>query len=334
MDDLSFQKPRICILGCGRIGALHARNLRGRAALYFCSRSRVSAQKFYTTFHGHGMFGDLNAVLASDIDAVVIASPPDQHKDQVVALLAAGKAVLVEKPMCVSPEELAEIDAALAQVESPLLMVAENYYYKPSLARLKHMIARGHIGEVLAVSVKKLAMQQARGWRSAYGALLEGGIHFVALISDLFDAAPEEVEAVFPGYSGRGAERESILRMVYGNGACGELHYSWQTRSLTKGLFQHSHIDGTHGRIAFESNGLYIYQRGVRIALPGLKDLMGYRAMTTDFLACLHNRTRAPYSNFARAKRELQIVFEAYRESVVSGQSPQPLPAKGHHHTE
>ena len=103
---------------------------------------------------------------------------------------------------------------------------------------------------------------------------------------------------------------------------------------MTKGLFKHSHIDGSHGRIAFESNGLYIYQRGFRIALPGLKDLMGYRAMTTDFLSCLHNRTREPYSNFARAKRELQIVFEAYKESEVRGQSPQPLPAKGHHHTE
>ena len=315
MNDLSFQKPRICILGCGRIGALHARNLRARAALYFCSRSRGSAQKFYTAFHGRGVFGDLNAVLASEVDAVVIASPPDQHKDQVVALVEAGKAVLVEKPMCISPEELAEIEAVLARVESPLLMVAENYYYKPSLARLKHLIARGHIGEVRSVCVKKRTMQQARGWRSAYGALLEGGIHFVALISDVFDAVPAQVEAVFPGYSGRGAERESVLRMVYDNGACGELHYSWQTRSVAKGVFQHSHIEGTHGRLVFESNGLYICRRGFRIALPGLRDLMGYRAMTADFLACLHNRTCGPYSNFARAKRELQIAFEAYRDS-------------------
>ena len=313
MTDLPFQKPRICILGCGRIGALHARNLRGRAALYFCSRSRRSAQKFYTAFHGRGIFGDLHAVLESDVEAVVVASPPDRHKDQVVALLAAGKAVLVEKPMCVSPEELAEIEAALERVESPLLMVAENYYYKPSLARLKHMIARGDIGEVRSVSIKKLTAQQARGWRRAHGALLEGGIHFIALISELFDAAPEKVEAVFPGHSGRGAERESVLRMVYDNGACGELHYSWQTRSWAKGVFQHSHVEGTRGRLVFESNGLYICRRGFRIALPGLKDLMGYRAMTDDFMACLHNRTREPHSNFARAKRELQIAFEAYR---------------------
>ena len=291
------------------------RLLQGLAALYFCSRSRSSAAKFQAGFRGRGVFGDLHAVLESDVDSVVVASPPDQHKDQVVALLAAGKAVLVEKPMCVSPAELAEIEAALERVESPLLMVAENYYYKPSLARLKHMIARGDIGEMRSVFVKKLTTQRAEGWRRTHGALLEGGIHFIALISDLFDAAPEEVEAVFPGHSRRGAERESVLRMVYDDGACGELHYSWQTRSWAKGVFQHSHIEGTRGRLVFESNGLYIYRRGFRIALPGLKDLMGYRTMTDDFMACLHNRTREPHSNFARAKRDLEIAFEAYRDS-------------------
>ena len=313
MDHLTYKKPRICILGCGNIGALHAKNLQWRVTLYFCSRSRVSAYKFNTKFHGHGIFDDLNAVLESDVDAVVIASPPEHHKEQVIALLEAGKAVLVEKPMCISLEEIAEIEAALERVETPLLMIAENYYYKPSLAQIKHMV-QGDIGEMRSVSVKKLTTQQAQGWKSAHGALLEGGIHFIALLSDLFDAVPEQVEAIFPGYSGSTPERESVVRMVYPSGAIGELHYSWQTPSLTKGIFQHSYIEGSHGRIIFESNGIYIRkpQKGFRILWPGLKDLMGYRAMTDDFLSCLQNRSRQPYSDFARAKRDLHIVFDAY----------------------
>ena len=35
--------------------------------------------------------------------------------------------------------------------------------------------------------------------------------------------------------------------------------------------------------------------------------------MMEDFLACLEDRGRSPYSNLARARRDLQIVFDAYR---------------------
>jgi hypothetical protein len=107
------------------------------------------------------------------------------------------------------------------------------------------------------------------------------------------------------------AERHSVVRMVYADGVVAELQYSWQTPSITKGIFQHSYLEGDEGRITFESNGLYILPR---LVFPGLKDLMGYEAMTADFMACLRNRSLQPYSDFVRAKRDLGIVFDAYRD--------------------
>lgn len=312
VNDLTFKRPRVCILGCGGIGGLHAKNLQWKTDLYFCSRSRLSAYKFNTKFKGRGLIEDFEALVESDVDAVVVASPPEYHKDQVIALLEAGKAVLVEKPLCISPEEVAAIEAVVARVEKPLLMVAENYYYKPSLIRLKDMISKSEIGEVQSLFVKKLTTQKALGWKSAHGALLEGGIHFVAFVADLFDAKPDPVEAIFPNYA-RGPERESLVRMVFEPNVVAELYYSWQTPSVTKGVFQHSYIEGDQGRIVFESNGIYIRKpQGVGVVWPGLRDLMGYGAMTDDFLSCLRNRDRQPYSGFARAKRDLQIVFDAY----------------------
>lgn len=305
-------RPNICLIGCGGIGAMHAKQLRNRAVLSFCSRSRGSAEAFRTRFGGVRALDSVAAALESDADAVVIASPPAVHAEQVVGALRAGKAVLVEKPLCVSPQELAAIGKVLSEVENPLLMVAENYYYKPSLARIRQTL--GFIGPVRSVQVKKLTTQRAEGWKRDYGALLEGGVHFVALISDLFDAPPVQVEAVFPGRAGDGPERESIVRLTYADGAVAQLHYSWQTRSLTKSVFQHSQIEGERGRIVFESNGLYVCLPGARWPVfPGLRDMMGYGAMMRNFLACLADRARQPHSNFERAKRDLQIVFEAYR---------------------
>ena len=313
----------ICIVGCGTIGNLHARNLRDASELTFCSRSRASAEGFRKTFSGPGVFESFDEVLdSSDVEAVVLSSPPEFHKDQIVRALSAGKAVLVEKPMCISRSEVDEVEAALSRSRDGLLMVAENYYYKPSLAQIKTLIREGQIGEVRTVSVKKESEQAATGWKSAHGALLEGGIHFVALISDLFPGRPVKVNAAFSHLQEGRVERHSVTRLEYEGRAQAELVYSWATKRLLKGTFQHSHIQGDAGRITFESNGIYVVLNAgarFRFYTPGFRDLMGYRAMTDDFLSCLGDRNRKPYSDFEKAKRDLQIVFDAYRTLPAAG---------------
>lgn len=308
---------KICLVGCGTIARLHAKNLSGSAELFFCSRSEESAKRFNDEFRGSGSFRRLEDVLTSpDIDAVVIASPPAFHKDQVVRALSAEKAVLVEKPMCVNPEEVDEVGAAVASRPEPLLMVAENYYYKPLLKRIKALTRERRIGDIRSVQVKKMFTQVTVGWKRQYGALLEGGIHFVALISAMFECDPERVNGRFPGRRDGEPERTSVVELTYPGNVTAELMYSWNTKSRTGGTFQHSRILGTHGQIVFESNGLYVLQKGrggVRLYFPGISDLMGYREMTRDFLRCLDDRSRTPYSDFLRARRDLRIVFDAYR---------------------
>jgi len=312
---MNNNKPKICLVGCGQIGALHARNLVGKTDLFFYSRSWKSARHFQKKFLGRGVISDFDVVLESDVDAVVIASPPEYHAEQVIAALKANKAVLVEKPLCISPKEVKQIEDVLANLENPLLMVAENYYYKPSLSYIKRILRLGFVGDVQSVFVKKLTAQHATGWKTGHGALLEGGIHFVALIGDLFDEVPIDVEAVFPEYVEGEAERHSVTRWTFANGAVAELQYSWNTPSVTKGVFQHSYIKGTQGSVTFESNGIYVWHSGTALpVLPGVRDLMGYGAMTQDFLTCIQDRNQTPYSNFERAKRDLDIVFRAYND--------------------
>ena len=308
----------ICLVGCGRIGRMHARNLRGRAALYFCSRSRPSAEKLQEEFRGRAVFADIDQALdAGAVDAVVIASPPQYHQEQIVAALQAGKSVLVEKPVCVASEQLDAIESALGSHPDQFLMVAENYYYTPSLTLTQRLIEQGHVGRVRSVVLRKLFAQPEQGWRTEWGALLEGGIHFIALMSGILDAAPQRVTAEFPGLRPGQKERHSITRLEYADGAVGELSYAWNVPSRTRGTFQHSHIAGTEGRILFESNGIYLWLRGARqkrFCLPGFRDMMGYGSMTQDFLGCLEDAGRRPYSDFHKAKRDLQIVFAAYRD--------------------
>jgi len=314
----------ICIVGCGTMGKLHAKNLSGCSNLSFHSRSKSSAEKLYKKFNGKQIFTQFEDVLQSpDIDAVIITSPPEFHKEQLILSLQAGKSVLVEKPMCISDVELVEIGKVVGERTDAILMIAENYYYKPSLKKIKHILKDQLIGEIQSVTVKKLLRQAETGWKTQYGALLEGGIHFIALISDLFDDWPENIEANFPFVEKNGVDRHSVINLTYKSKATATLTYSWVTQSLTKGTFQNSFIVGDKGKIIFESNGIYIFLKcdKKKRFYTQISDLMGYRTMIEDFLKCLGDKKRSPYSDFDKAERDLSIVFKAYNNLKIFGQN-------------
>jgi predicted dehydrogenase len=295
----------------------------------FHSRSEESARRLNRQVRGAGVFRDLDEVLAQrDLDAVLIATPPAVHSDQVCRALAAGKSVLVEKPLCLSREEL----AAITRHQQPgrVLMVAENYLYKPLVGRLRQLLPE--LGAIRLIELRKERKVAVTGWRRAHGALLEGGIHFVALLNELLAAAgagtPREMRAEFPGAPADGLERRSVIWLRTERGVEARLRYAWDRFSPTAGLFQHSSIVGARGRVVFESNGLYlrtVSPTASRTEVPGLRDLGGYGAMIDDFLSCLEDPARrTPRSDLAHAARDLELVLRAY-ESLpgrASGGSP------------
>ncbi|HPZ09105.1 MAG TPA: Gfo/Idh/MocA family oxidoreductase [Candidatus Eremiobacteraeota bacterium] len=310
----------ICIVGCGNIAKNHIKRLSGSVLLYFYSKFKEDAEKFNKQFGGKGVFHSFNDMLGnSKIDGVVICSPPEFHKEQIISTLSADKAVLVEKPMCISEEEVSEIEEALKKSKSLFLMVAENYYYKPSLKKIKELLK--YIGNIKSLSIKKAFTQNSSDWRSKYGSLLEGGVHFVSFLSDIVDDTPSEVKAEFPGYKEGEPERSSLLDLTYKSGIKGKLTYSWNTKSLPMGVFQTSYIYGDKGQITFESNGLYVYLKSeskTKLYIPDPFDLTGNKGLATDFLECLEEN-KPPYSDFYKAKRDLSIIFQAYKSAGLSG---------------
>jgi len=301
----------ICIIGCGDIAKSHAKILQGKARLYFYSQKLASAQRFQKTFHGHGTFESFEAVLADqNIHALLICSPPQAHKDQIIQALQAGKHVLVEKPFVCSQDELKEVQQSAARHKNQWVMVAENYHYKSSLAKLKKIISSDVIGSVQKVFIRKMFTQPSPGWKSEYGALFEGGIHFIAFLSELMHGkAPISIQANFPSDSK--PERTSHLVLNYDQGVQAHIDYSWETPHWLQGVLQHSHVVGEKGVITFESNGLYI-QTPNGFKFGGLKDLSGRKKMLDNFLDCLNNPTQQPSYGLEAASRDMNIVFQAY----------------------
>jgi len=309
--------PRIGIVGCGSIAKTHTRNLRSFGVnLGFSSRNKSSAEKLANK-DSDKVYENFPAMLEDPgLGAVVICSPPEFHAEQVIQALKAGKLVLAEKPLCLNQEEMIFIHQVDESVGGAL-MIAENYYYKPSLIKLKTWLKEGVIGEVKSVSIRKVTKDSISGWKKNCGALIEGGIHFIALLTELAGSRALKVEAEFPGYSPETPEQHSLLKIEFANGVNGKLEFSACTPSITKGVFQHSRIQGTSGQIIFESNGLYaqIHTRSgkQRVVFP-LKDLLGYRKMMEEFVVWVNDRTRTPFASLSRVQIDLQIVWDSYQQ--------------------
>ncbi len=99
------------------------------------------------------IFATLDEALpAVESDAVVIVTPPSTHLEVAALAMRAGKAVLLEKPL--SPT-LREASAAIqvADETGRILMVSQNYRYRPAARVIQRLIRDGAIGELVAASV-------------------------------------------------------------------------------------------------------------------------------------------------------------------------------------
>jgi predicted dehydrogenase len=313
----------IAFLGCGNAARMHARTLHKvdkDLRLFFASRELQRATTYAKLYHGAGAFGGYEAALADErVEVAVVVTPPSSHLEWTLAALEAGKHVVVEKPAFLRSSDFAQVESA-ARAAQRQVLVAENYYYKPIAEALRKVFREELLGRVLFLHVNALKRQNAQGWRldphvAGGGALFEGGIHWISLLAHL---GPEvrSVHAAVPGAAGPD-EKSILVTLQYDEGAVAALSYSWEVPSLPGGL-RVSRIYGSEGSATFESNGVFLATTGKRwgVRLPGLRDLLGYRAMFRDFLASLASGAQ-PRFRLEDARRDVELVEEAYRSAGI-----------------
>ncbi len=307
------QPIRIAFLGCGFAAKIHSKTLSKIPGVerFYASRNGEKAAAFNKKHNGHGHFDSYGAAIASpNIDAVLVLTPPSSHKELALAAVRAGKHVIVEKPPFLRASDFDKVAAEAAKT-GVQTMVAENYFYKPSLARLRETLASGVIGDPKFIYLNATKSQKTQNWRddpalAGGGALFEGGIHWINFLSNL-GYVINKVSGHRPAGQG-GLDRSSQAVFEFKNGPVATLLYSWETGALLNGL-RISRIYGTEGSITFETNGIFIFVRGKkwRFILPGLADIAGYRAMFQDFTTALREG-RPPEFNWQLARRDLEIL--------------------------
>ena len=247
---------RIAFLGCGAITRKHSKILKSfkKVHLYYASREEKKAKAFSTEYKGSGYFGSYaSAITSPDIDVVFISTPPDSHLQLTVEAMNAGKHVIIEKPPFPGSSDF-DIIEKLRQKQGTQLRGAENYFYKPLLQKLRHVILENMIGDIKFLFINATKTQKRNDWRgderiACKGALFEGGIHWINFISNL-GLTLRSVTGFMPGRADKKQTMELSMEVIaeYEEGAVGTLFYSWEINTLLKGL-RLSRIYGNQGSI-------------------------------------------------------------------------------------
>ena len=151
---MTQKKVNLAILGAGMIGdvLIDAARKDGRADVsWIVTRTQKTLDaKLKKQGVPNGTLDFQDALADSNVDAVVIAGPPYTHTEMFTAALAAGKHVLLEKPMAIDRAEVQTIvDAADAHPELTIVECScRHARLQPKFRKIKQMIDEGKLGEV------------------------------------------------------------------------------------------------------------------------------------------------------------------------------------------
>ncbi|THJ52535.1 Gfo/Idh/MocA family oxidoreductase [Burkholderia sp. LS-044] len=195
MNDNDHRPVRFGIIGAGSIARRFAQSLAHvqGATLAGAWARRADAAAAFCGAHGGSLAASLEALLASDIDAVYIATLHDSHAQYTLAALAAGKAVLCEKPATLNAAQLDTVLQA-ARDAGQLFMEAMKPPFFPLYRQLRAHLQDDPIGEIRLVRAG-CASSSVPGDHSVYrldragGALLDIGIYEAFLAVDWLGAA-------------------------------------------------------------------------------------------------------------------------------------------------
>jgi len=154
------------------------------------ARDPVRAIAFAARYGIEHVAHDYDALIArDDIGLVYVSLPPSEHASWCMAALGAGKAVLCEKPLATSSDEVRRMFTAAASAGRPL-WEAFHYRFHPSMREVVDLCRRQAFGEVLRVDVRfdALIAQTAAEirWQRELGggALMDLGCYAVQLAAD------------------------------------------------------------------------------------------------------------------------------------------------------
>jgi UDP-N-acetyl-2-amino-2-deoxyglucuronate dehydrogenase len=345
------------VVGAGIIGAFHAAAIAMIPAARLVAVTDVDPDRAAAFADRHGCVAapDLDALTGrDDVDVVAVCVPSGLHAEVGVRAAAAGKHLVVEKPIDVSLDAADRLIAAAAAAGVTISVISQ-HRFDPGVVELRRLIDDGALGRLLLgqASTKWWRSQEyydSAGWRGTWamdgGALMNQGIHYADLLRWCLGPVAEVSALTVTQAHAMEAEDCALATVRFTSGAVGTITAA---TSVVPGFPERLEISGTEGSAVVE-DGVLVYREirggangaaepgvsagagaaaGAGVAVAGgaggsaaanAADLgvRAHAAQLADFLAAI-DEGREPAVTGADARATLELVCAVYQSGREGG---------------
>jgi len=216
------------VIGCGYWGPKLIRNfheISGAQLVWVCDVDQSKLDHIKALYPYVRTTRDYQEMLASDVEAVAIATPVSTHCRLAMDCLQAGKHILIEKPMTTSVKQ-AEAIVRLGEQIHRVVMVGHTFQYNPAVEAVRHVVAGGELGEIYYINSTRVNLGL---FQTDVNVLWDLAPHDLSILCDVLDMEPVAVSArggVFV-QKDKGIHEIAHMALQFPKGIMAELRVSW-----------------------------------------------------------------------------------------------------------
>lgn len=325
--------PRVGFIGTGMVAELHHQAIMSRHALELVGFVETDDRKAAARSEAWHVerYRDLDGLLA-DVDAVLVLTPEATHYDIAAHCLAAGKHVLVEKPVG-SADQIATL-AQQSRQSGLICMPGHNYAYQPEFSEIRTLVTSGSLGQVRALWITYVIKHPEEVAAHYAGVLDEVMIHHTYLTLALL-GRPDRIHAgrMEPAWARHRADDQAWMTWHYAGGTSAHLFATFAVDDPTSDpwTFQVKVLGDNGGGLYSWRNAIFARPLGtLPYALPAYEASYGHEQ--TAFAAAINgDPVASPLSDARTAALILERATELSSDTGY-GAIFEPVRTSGGHH--
>lgn len=312
---------RVAILGCGRIGRMHALNIsrhpQSRLATVF-DIDEAAAREVSEAF-GAPVAASPEAIFGSgEVDAVLIATATPTHADYIEMAVAAGKPVLCEKPIDLSLDRVNRCADRIAGTAVPI-QIGFNRRFDPGHRAARDAVLAGEIGDLhqVIITSRDPGMPPKSYLQAAGGLLRDMTIHDFDLARFMLGEEPVEVFAVAGPMidPALGAELMDVdtAMIVMRTGTGKQCHIN-NSRSAVYGYDQRVELLGSKGMVLSDNRKQHEMRRYTSTTVEAAEP---YQFFFIERYTEAYNAEISAFVDSVEAGRPPEVGFEDGRRALM-----------------
>ena len=337
---LVHHRTNVAVIGCGYWGMNYVRvlsELPDSHVAFVCDQRPGRLDEVARRFPNVRLTTDIDeALTAEGVEAAIVCTQANTHREIAGQALELGKHVLVEKPFTTDVVEADEL-IALAAMADRVLLTGHTFLYNGGVRRVKALVDDGALGDLYYLYARRTNLGP---FRADVNALWDLAPHDIAIFNYLLEDTPNWVSAVGARVLRNGREDVGFISLGYDDGLIGHIHVSWADPHKVREFV----VVGSDRRVAFNDldvvERVRVFDRGVKpdvdepttfgehhlqvregdITSPVVPGTEPLKHLTGHFLHCIRRGERPQTPG--RDGRQVVAVMQAVQRSLLANGAP------------